>query len=709
MADSINLLEVDNNVYNSDLWTTTNATIRTMPGIGFQETALGSGIGSKGFLLTADAVGAFSATSPMFPVSSNAGYQISAIITTGPAMAGQTVTVRWDYFSVTAATGGTAVGTIGEIATAGEWVSSTQAHEVTATIPADATATSYLSTVVRNSNYPFGFQSGVPVNGANRFWVPSGANYARAVFTFEDAEVAGQGLFLTDVFAIKITGILDNITLDSVYKLLPDYLQSEDQKTDVVGLFGHLLIMKKLLASSYAYGITIGEEMRGWSYTRATDSVTGTETMSALTDPQKVKRAHLEWMAQLVGVELINPFTGLNMWLALPGWNEDTDSTNWQTIDLLDGETAEDSVTWVAARSSTYENVQSYRDQIQHAFNGLHAGKPSSMLSYLGTIMDTDTPASYFTRIKAGDRESPFLVKYVYDPEIDPDIGGTRVQTEMEPTLGMGLIGTQSAKPRDAAVFAFEAKDVLAANVPGAGVDANDDEVLRFGNDACTAIPDVTGSGRHISLLSSTTAIDPKDSRYGIIAGARYNSGFAFYPSGVTGSKVFMRAETVSNGLSGGETEADYLFLVSDINYGNSSDIILLEQGTSGNANYRACVIDETGVLKYLTGASGSAASTAYNSSTHTLLYNFARAGMRWLRFSVSASTTKFYIGPTMADVCHPTTYLINSVSLSTPNVYDKTLNTDMFKVDHGENGIVGYRAIVNDGPLDSSYAGLWG
>ena len=82
---------------------------------------------------------------------------------------------------------------------------------------------------------------------------------------------------------------------------------------------------------------------------------------------------------------------------------------------------------------------------------------------------------------------------------------------------------------------------------------------------------------------------------------------------------------------------------------------------------------------------------------------------MRWLRFSVSASTTKFYIAPTLADACHPTTYLINSVSLSTPNVYDKTLSTDMFKVNHEENGIVGYRAIVNDGPLDSSYAGLWG
>jgi len=709
MADSINLLEVDNNVYNSDLWTTTNATIRTVPGIGYQETKLGSGVGGKGFLLVSEAAGAFSATSPMFPVSSEASYQISAIVTVGSTMAGQTVKVRWDYFSVTAATGGTAVGSVGETATAGEWVSSTQAHEISRTLSADATGSAYQSQALHNSNYPFGFRSGVSIDGVSRFWVPSDANYARAVFTFEDASASGVGLFLTDVFAIKVTGVLDNITLDSAYNLLPDYLKNEDKKTDVVGLFGHLLVMKKLLASSFAHAVTVGEEIRGWSYTRATDTNTGIEAKSQLTDPQTTKRTYLDWMAQLVGVELINPFTGLNMWLALPGWNEDTDSTNWQTIDLLDGETAEDSVTWVAARSSTYENVQSYRDQIQHAFNGLHAGKPSSMRGYLGTIMDTDTPESYFTRIKAGDRESPFLVKYVYDPEIDPDVGGTRVQTEMEPTLGMGLVGTQSAKPRDAAAFAFEAKDIMEAGVPGAGVTANDDTVFRFGNDACAAIPDVTGSGRHISLLSSTTAIDPKDSRYGIIAGARYNTGFAFYPSGVTGSKVFMRAEPVSNGLTGGETEADYLFLVSDINYGNSSDIILLEQGTSGNANYRACVIDETGVLKYLTGASGSAASTAYDSSTHTLLYNFARAGMRWLRFSVSASTTKFYIAPTLADACHPTTYLINSVSLSTPNVYDKTLNTDMFKVNHGENGIVGYRAIVNDGPLDSSYAGLWG
>ena len=170
-----------------------------------------------------------------------------------------------------------------------------------------------------------------------------------------------------------------------------------------------------------------------------------------------------------------------------------------------------------------------------------------------------------------------------------------------------------------------------------------------------------------------------------------------------------MQAATVSTGLSGGETDADYVFHVSDISYGNSKDIILFEQGTSGNSNYRACVIDETGVLKYLTGASGSAASTAYSSATHTEEYDFTKSGSRWIRISVTGSQTKFYVAGTFHDVCHPTTYLINTVSLSSPNVYDNSLTTNFFLVDHGDNGIVGYRAIVADGTLDSSLSGFRG
>ncbi|MBF84984.1 MAG: hypothetical protein CL489_11035 [Acidobacteria bacterium] len=705
-VDSINLLEIDNNTFNASLWTTTNATIRTVPGVGVQETELGSGVGTNGFLIVSEASGDFSATSPLFPVTGTAGYQASAVVTVGSTMAGETVKLRWDYFSVTAATGGSAVSAIGETATTGAWVSSTQAHEVSATLSPDATAASYESLAVYNSNYPFGFQSGVPVNGANRFWVPSGANYARVVLTFETASAAGVGLLVSDVFAVKITGVLDNVTLNSTYGLLPDYLKSEDKKPDVVGLFGHLLVMKKLLASSFAQGVIVGEEMRTWSYTRATDSDTGTEKLSELTDPQTMKRSYLDWIAQLVGVKLINPFTGLNMWLALPGWNEDTDSTNWQSIDLLDGESVEDSVTWIAARSSTYENVQSYRDQIQYAFNGLNAGKPSAMLGYLGTIMDTDTPETYFMRIKAGDRESPFLVKYVYDPEIDPDVGGTRVQTEMEPTLGMGLTGTQSSKPRDAAVFAFEAKDVLEANVPGAGAVANDDTVFKFGDSACSAVPDVTGSGRHVSLVTAGTAIDPKDSRYGIIAGSRYSAGFSFYPSGVTGSKAYLQSAAVSTGLTG--TDCDYLFHISDINHGNSSDLILFQQGTPSNANYRACTIDaSSGILKYLTGVSGSVSSDVYSSSTHPVEYDFTISGDRWVRFAVGASTTKFYVAPSLIEVCHPTSHLITSASQSSPNVFSTSFTAQWFQVNHGENGLVGYRAIVNDGLLDSQYAGF--
>jgi len=709
MATNINLMSVEADVLNSSRWSTTNSTIRAIAKLAYQETSLGSGIGKDALLVTSVGAGEMVVRSPLFAVESGKSYKASGILTIGAAFASQTAKIKIEYFTVSVGGGGAPVDPIGEDGSSGAWVASSDDHEIQTLLSADADRAFPVGTPMQITVFEYGFRTGVPVYGSQRFWVPSGANYARAVFTVDSAAESGQGFVLSDVFAVDMTVALNSATLNNTYGLIPEFVRIEDADS-LNATFGHSLMVKKLLSSAFASGIGIGEDLRSWAYTRATDSSIAAESKSALTDPQQIKRSYFDWLAQLVGVDLINPFTGLSMWLSLPGWVEDTDSTTWQNIDMVDDEDlGQDSAAWQKVRSASYEDEQSYRDQMDLAFNGLNAGKPETMQSYLGTILDTPEPENYFRRIKTLDREFPFLVKYVYDPEVDPDPEGTRVSVEMDPMLSMGVVGDQSNKPRDAGVFAFEAKDILEANVPGGGVAANDDTVLRFGNDACAAIPDMTGSGRHISLLSSTTAIDVKDSRYGIISGARYNPGFAFYPSGVTGSKVFMRADAVTNGLSGGETEADYLFLVSDINYGNSSDIVLLQQGTSGNANYRACVIDETGVLKYLTGASGSAASSAYVSGTHTTLYDFTTLGLRWIRFSVSASTTKFYVAPSLVDACHPTSYLINSVSLSTPNVYDKTLSADIFRVDHGENGVIGYRAIVNDGPLNSSYVGLWG
>ena len=553
MATNINLMSVDADVLNSSRWSTTNATIRTLAKLAYQETSLGSGVGKDALLVTSEGSGEVVVRSPLFAVDSANSYKSSGIITVGTAFAGETATMKIEYFSVSVGGGGAPVDPVGEDGSSGAWVASTAAHEYQVTLSAEANNTFPTGTPMAVSVFPYGFQTGVPVYGSRRFWVPDGANYARAVFTIDSATALGQVFILSDVFALNMTSILNNTTLNDTYNLIPEFIRIEDESS-TNSTFGHLFMVKKLLSAAYASGAVIGEDLRSWQYTRATDSSTATESKSALTDPQQIKRGYFDWLSQLIGVDLINPFTGLSMWLSLPGWVESTDSTTWQNIDMVDNEDlGQDSAAWQKVRSASYEDVQSYRDQMDFAFNGLNAGKPETMESYLGTILDTPTPQNYFSRIKTLDREFPFLVKYVYDPEVDPDPEGTRVSVEMEPTLSMGVVGSQSNKPRDAAVFAFEAKDILEANVPGGGTTANDDAVLRFGSDACSAIPDVTGSGRHLSLLSSTTAIDTKDSRYGIIAGARYNPGFAFYPSGVTGSKVFMRADAVTNGLTGGE------------------------------------------------------------------------------------------------------------------------------------------------------------
>ena len=711
MVDTIiskNLLKGDSAIYDAIRYTNTNSTVKTMADIGAQELSLGVGTGTDGFLIYSNASGEVGITTPLFNVTASESYKITGMFTVGTLLAGKTIKIKVEYFDVSSGGVSSALSYEGERETSGQWAITSETHQVKFVTPSTATTANPVSVPLTLEAYPYGYRNpDVPqVASAIRFWVPEAANYMRVTYSVESATAGGQGFLLTDISAVQLSGMLNNPTLNTTYNLLPEYIQASDESPSKGRTFGQRLLTKKYLASAFAYGITIGEELRNWVYVRAEDTTTNVEKNSKLTDPAITKKEHLSWLAQAVGVTLINPYTGLSMWISLQGWDTDTDSTTWQQIDLIDGESANDACTWVAARSSIYEDVDSYRNQIKYAFNGLNGGQPGSMRSYLGTVLDTSTPASFFHRIKTPDRESPHLVKYVFDPDVDPDPAGTRIELEMEPTLSAGVVGSQSSSPADAGVFAIEPKTLLEKNVPGSGADANDDTVFRFGTNAAPAIPDQTGSGRHLCLVNAGIS-NPKASQYGIIAGARYNTGFGFYPSAVTGSGAHINMAALNTGLSGSEDTADYIFHVSDIDYGNSKDIVLFEQGTSGTSNYRACVIDETGILKYLTGASGSADSTAFAAATHPTEYDFTTTGDRWIRFSVTSSTTKFYVGGSLIDVCHPTTNLINSVSLSSPNVYDNSLATTFFKVDHNDNGIVGYRAIINDGTLDSQYSGF--
>lgn len=699
---SFNLLKIDGEVFNTAKWTVSNASLSHVTDVGMRSTSFKGASRTDGFLLSSLASGELSVISSVFAVDPAESYLVTGIVAIGSKLGGQTCKVKVEYFDTA---GGAGIAYAGETVTDGEWVASTGTHEYTQEASTDSTASAPERHVLQLRVHPYGYRQGTPYAGMKRFWVPQGASYARVTFSVASATAAEQGFVLSDVSVAKVSDLLNNPTLNTTYNLLPEFMRSDDENEIQTGnRFGMTHVLKRFMAATFAYGIKVGEEIVGWHYERAEDSLTNTESNSTLTDPLLIKEDYLPWLAQMLGVVLTNPFTGLNMWIALPGWNDTTDQTNWESIDLLDAASAEDSVTWTKVRSSVYENVQAYRYQILYGYNGINAGKPESMRGYLKTILDTNTPDSYFTRVKGNDRETPFLLKYVYDSEVDPDPDGTRVNIEMKPTLGMGVVASQSSRLSDAGVIAYEAKNITEKNIPGSGAASDDDTVLILGTNACMAIPDQTGSGRHISLVNASIS-DPKASQYGLIAGARYEEGFAFYPSATTGSGAHINMATNNTGLSG--SNVDYIFHVSDIAYGNSSDIILFEQGTSGNSNYRACVIDETGILKYLTGASGSADSTAFSASTHPAEYDFTTAGNRWIRISATSSTTKFYVGPSMIDVCHPTTHLINSVSLSSPNVYDNSLAASFFKVAHASNGIVGYRAIVNNGVLDSQYAGF--
>lgn len=707
----VNLLKTDTQkVFEINRWSAVNATIQTVGGLGERMLNLRGTVRSEGINVTSVVAGDVELRSPIFPIPPGKGFVATGIMKIGKTLAGETLSMRMEYFNVNDVSAGAVLGYTGEKGNGAAWVASTDAHIIETSVAATDMLSGQLAIIPFTTvAYASGFSFGNPVVDRRRFWVPEDANYARLIFEVESVNAASLMFAISDVCVVDLLATFATNTFANTYKILPDFIKAADLEENS-NTSGHQSLTKKLLSAAYVSAVSVGEELRGWGYTRAEDSVTNTELLSTLTDPQNVSKSYLTWLAQLVGVKLNNPFTGTSMWLSLAGWTDAEDSTTWQNLDVLDEESSEDSVTWQLARSSTYESIDAYRQQIQHAFNGLNAGAPNAMRSYLKTVLDTTTPDNYFTRIKTRYRESPFLVKYVFDPEVDPDPDGTRIETEMAPTLSAGVVGSQSNKPRDAAEFAFEAKDVLEANVPGGGLDKNDETVLKFGNSGCQAIPDVTGSGRHISLIGEPAT--PKASRYGIIAGARYNTGFAFYPSSIQGSGAHINLAATNTGVSGA---TDYIFHVGDIKVGSSSSISLFKQGTSAAADHRECEISDTGTLKYHSATGSPVSSTAYSSATHDLSYDFSQPGDRWIRFSVTTTggsgngTVSFYVAPTMQDALHPTTYLINTVNNSAaPNVYDNTVIAEFFKVSHDANGIIGYRAIINDGILNTNYLG-WG
>ena len=379
ITSTVNLLADDTKeIYDVHRWTVGNVSIKKSTGIARQETKLGSGVGNPGLRVVSLAAGDAVVRSPLFKIDPTKQYQSFGYVITGAALAGKTVEAKFEYFDVEFGAG-TPLSYVGEEESNGSWVASTATHEVSIAADSDGTAEVPAYASLPLVAFPYGFRRGTPAYGSKRFWVPASANYARLVFTVKGVTAADQGFYITDVSVVDVSSLLGNKTLSDTYRLLPEFIRMSDLDDTVTSRMGHLNIARKLLASSFGYGITVGEEVKDWKYERSTDSKTGVETKSALTDPLTIKKDRLSWLSQMVGVDLTNPYSGMSMWISLPSWDADTDSTTWQAIDILDAESADDEVTWAKARSSSYEDIDGYRNQILHAYNGLNASKPENM------------------------------------------------------------------------------------------------------------------------------------------------------------------------------------------------------------------------------------------------------------------------------------------------------------------------------------------
>jgi len=218
-----------------------------------------------------------------------------------------------------------------------------------------------------------------------------------------DATWEGSGsnknLFIRNPAVSTPAAVVDNVSARETYVRLPEYLRDADATQDSP-TFPLFRFVETLLA--------VADEVdKKWVEFRYDPPLRGGGKPTALGDPRFADLATLYWMAQLVGVDLIDPRSGLTSWGALmeaadaagnedgsPSWEEwvaalddDGPVLHDDDYDPSTPEVETSLVEWTEIQNFDIDNTNTapltflnfVRWQVETAANGLRAGTSRSL------------------------------------------------------------------------------------------------------------------------------------------------------------------------------------------------------------------------------------------------------------------------------------------------------------------------------------------
>lgn len=391
-----------------------------------------------------------------------------------------------------------------------------------------------------------------------------GTSFVRMVVTF-----AGQGsaslpaecaLFLYDPVVCE-----DNLTdagefANIMYNLLPSFMLLDDENitsiSDNTTLLPYPLL--RFVESLTAPATEIADIATDFDYLRPVD---GEESKSMLTDPVSAKAGYLLWLANVTGTNLLTAASGFTPWAAFDGFD-------WQDFDDIDTVIdTDDSVEWLQLQNLStdfFDTVQGYRDQIRTGFSGINAGRRDAIVAYLRTLLQSGSADSDVVVVKTGDKDSPYKIQLLVDPDGDPDPSGTQLSDAVNNSMTVGGI---ASKTNTVLLSGEGSYDFASLVYPASESNENSGGVVVFGQ---PFVSDRDGYARHIVLNSTVGAsTTPVVELGGGIGNAHFEDGVQFhYGSLNSGSGTASLVSYTSDadlGGSSGNNGLDVVVVLSDV------------------------------------------------------------------------------------------------------------------------------------------------
>ena len=418
------------------------------------------------------------------------------------------------------------------------------------------------TTPIANSNYASGLSARAvaaeaPYEPNWNFTAPVGSTAARIKVTAEGS----SGALASDSILLLFDPIFSDDahtswgpTTSQVYNDLPAFMQLDDQNINDVQSNNQRDAPLQRFVETLCYKMDqVTDTIQGFDYTRATE---GTESKSKLTDPLTADANYLLWLACVTGSTLLASGSGFTPWAALEsydGGDAGTTPGEWSDYESLS--------TWLGLQDHDpefFDTVDSFRNQIDTGFTGIHAGRPDTIVNFVRTMLDTSTPADHTVVVMSDDMDNDFRSEILVDSTVDPDPTGNLIINAVNNGLPAGAQAVKTANVMESGDGSYDMSTIMGGTHSNANAEGVDKIAQSF-------ISDRDGYARHVLMNSSTSANYPEIG--GGIGNAHFSSGSAYYYGEVDAS-VEGRLETATSALAdlGGSTTGwDIILQVTDL------------------------------------------------------------------------------------------------------------------------------------------------